>query len=438
MSARSRKDRSATASSTEERRTWDAVKATLRKFDRARVAKSAHEANLNRHRATLQEVLDRVGTLRKTDNDTRTADGVADQGKMDVDEEEEGEGDDEAEDARTAMADSKAALLRAVDDEIRLADEILETLSVLNALRPTAANDPPAKAMGRKKRRFSSVSMSPSLTPAPAQSPPPQPVSRASQHSYEKNDNRGGAFGATLDAAPSGSASTSSAATSSALRSSDSSSNLVSGSNSAIGSAARDTHNTSTSSANVSATPSASKSRQTPRGYVDPAKARREVLHAQLPLAKGRRVAFRQPTKSRSERGPTNGKGSEGETWILAVVMECINNDRNRYVVQDAEDRNSPTVNTTLKAIVPLPESVATLPPQDYAVGQWVMGMYPDTSCFYRAKVLGGGPGLTGRQNPAKLKSRTQELLAKPYQLEFEDDNNRMHEVSAGYVVERP
>ncbi|PWN40059.1 hypothetical protein IE81DRAFT_246253 [Ceraceosorus guamensis] len=351
----------------------------------------------------------------------------------------------------------------------RLADEILETLSVLNALRPTAANDPPAKAMGRKKRRFSSVSMSPSLTPAPAQSPPP--VSRASQHSHDKSDNRGGAFGATLDAAPSGSASTSSAAASSAVRSSESSSNLVSGSTSALGSAARDAHNTSISSANVSATPSASKSRQTPRGYVDPAKARREVLHAQLPLAKGRRVAFRQPTKSRSERGPTNGKGSgvqggagagkggtgggggggsssnnnnnnqteeEGETWILAVVMECINNDRNRYVVQDAEDRNSPTVNTTLKAIVPLPESVATLPPQDYAVGQWVMGMYPDTSCFYRAKVLGGGPGLTGRQNPAKLKSRTQELLAKPYQLEFEDDNNRMHEVSAGYVVERP
>lgn len=72
---------------------------------------------------------------------------------------------------------------------------------------------------------------------------------------------------------------------------------------------------------------------------MDPAKARREALAHQLPLQKGRRVAFRQPVKK-----PLNEKGGstpnkdqfqaavedEGETWIMATVIECINNDRNR------------------------------------------------------------------------------------------------------------
>lgn len=162
-------------------------------------------------------------------------------------------------------------------------------------------------------------------------------------------------------------------------------------------------------------------------GYVDPARARREVLAHQLPLQKGRKVAFRQPSKNKvgpgaanmstmtsrsaasanapgSVQGYTTGQGGlavpddEGETWIMATIIECINNDRNRYVVQDAEDTAiMPTYNTTLKAIVPLPESLTTLPLEDYKVGAQVMGLYPDTSCFYRAIVRGGGPGLSGK-----------------------------------------
>lgn len=165
----------------------------------------------------------------------------------------------------------------------------------------------------------------------------------------------------------------------------------------------------------------------TSSGYVDPARARREVLAHQLPLQRGRRVAFRQPNKSKvgpgaanvstmtsrsaasattpasSQGGYTTGRGGiavpddEGETWIMATIIECINNDRNRYVVQDAEDAAMPTYNTTLKAIVPLPESLTTLPSEDYKVGTHVMGLYPDTSCFYRAIVRGGGPGLNGK-----------------------------------------
>ncbi|EPQ32258.1 uncharacterized protein PFL1_00455 [Pseudozyma flocculosa PF-1] len=195
-------------------------------------------------------------------------------------------------------------------------------------------------------------------------------------------------------------------------------------------------------------------------GGVDPARARREALAHQLPLQKGRKVAFRQPVKKAAPGaagagaagGPIAGAGDaaaaagllpgeeDGETWIMATVIECINNDRNRYVVQDAEEEGplGPTWNTTLKAIVPLPESVSTLPPIDYPVGAQVMGLYPDTSCFYRATVQGGGPGILRPTPVSKLIKREQELLNANYQLIFEDDGDVVRLVPAFLVVERP
>jgi len=53
---------------------------------------------------------------------------------------------------------------------------------------------------------------------------------------------------------------------------------------------------------------------------------------------------------------------------------------------------------------VPLPESLSTLPTEDYRPGSIVLGLYPDTSCFYKAKVIRGGPGLNGRQISAKVR----------------------------------
>lgn len=64
----------------------------------------------------------------------------------------------------------------------------------------------------------------------------------------------------------------------------------------------------------------------------DPARTRREQYGAQLPLYPGRKVAFRPPL-GRGEPGPKD----DCEGWIMATVVECINNDRNRYVVRDAD-----------------------------------------------------------------------------------------------------
>jgi len=63
-------------------------------------------------------------------------------------------------------------------------------------------------------------------------------------------------------------------------------------------------------------------------------KARREALSRQLPLLPGRKVAFHQPPP---KTGAAHAKGEQiaegdGETWILAVVKKCINQDKNRLV----------------------------------------------------------------------------------------------------------
>ncbi|CAO1619878.1 unnamed protein product [Sympodiomycopsis kandeliae] len=180
---------------------------------------------------------------------------------------------------------------------------------------------------------------------------------------------------------------------------------------------------------------------------MDPAKARREALAHQLPLMKGRRVAFRQPNKAKgggsAHAGANNPQPAmitgdeEGETWIMAVITECINNDRNRYVVQDAEDPATPTFNTTLKAIVPLPENISTLPDKDYPPGSQVMALYPDTSCFYKAVIKGGGPKMDNLTKKQKDK-RQHELLNAKYLLEFDDDGGDIKSVPAFLVVERP
>lgn len=188
-------------------------------------------------------------------------------------------------------------------------------------------------------------------------------------------------------------------------------------------------------------------------GWTDPARARREQLGPQLPLQPGRKVTFRSPS-NKADQVPKD----EYEGWIMATVVECINNDRNRYVVRDDDpdveyvlhcfasplfllhprmlsgffffafmvslasmwqlcalpllfSRNKEShlltgelgfffshrtlYNTTLKAIVPLPESSATLPPRDYPSGHKVLAVYPDSTTFYPATILGGGPGLT-------------------------------------------
>ncbi|KAI0761965.1 SGF29 tudor-like domain-containing protein [Trametes elegans] len=171
-------------------------------------------------------------------------------------------------------------------------------------------------------------------------------------------------------------------------------------------------------------------------------KARREALALQLPLQEGRKVAFHPPTNTSKTDSIAGGKDEE---WILAVVTKCINQDKNRYEVQDPEPQEDgqpgQRYNTTLRAIIPLPDPNA--PPDsaahlnkypEFATGATVMALYPDTSCFYRAEVIASPRDL----NSAGRGAGTKQSTVPMYKLKFEDDDDQEHMVSAHWVVEWP
>ncbi|WFC94865.1 hypothetical protein MBRA1_001503 [Malassezia brasiliensis] len=110
------------------------------------------------------------------------------------------------------------------------------------------------------------------------------------------------------------------------------------------------------------------------------ADARLAQISAQLPLQRGRKVAFCQPQKN--DVYP----GEEGEVWIMATVISCINNDTHRYIVQDAEDEGN------------------------------------NGPCFYNATIQGGGPNISSATS--RSKKREAEFLQTPYQLMFDDDGS--------------
>lgn len=75
------------------------------------------------------------------------------------------------------------------------------------------------------------------------------------------------------------------------------------------------------------------KSRSASAARVGEEKGRRAELQNQLPLQRGRKVAFCQP--------PRDAQSGSEEEWILATVIGTIQGDKYRYVVQDAEDESS-------------------------------------------------------------------------------------------------
>ncbi|EJC98115.1 uncharacterized protein FOMMEDRAFT_114966 [Fomitiporia mediterranea MF3/22] len=162
------------------------------------------------------------------------------------------------------------------------------------------------------------------------------------------------------------------------------------------------------------------------------AKARHRFYQKQLPLQEGRKVAFHPPS--------TGGAEADENTWILAVITRCINPEKNRYEVQDAEPQEDgqpgQRYSSNTKTMIPLPDPEASpnspSHPNAYPVfgtGSTVMALYPDTSCFYRAEVIEvvDAPR-EGRTGSAKL----------AYRLRFEDDDDQVHTVKSQWVVEWP
>ncbi|KAH8913409.1 hypothetical protein BT69DRAFT_1333310 [Atractiella rhizophila] len=147
----------------------------------------------------------------------------------------------------------------------------------------------------------------------------------------------------------------------------------------------------------------------------------------QLPLRPGRSVVAK-PNKGTgtipggSPNGSLGERGRTGEDdWILGEIVECISGDKNRYVVKDSDPTSEDARwNMTLKTIIPLPDPKdreRTYPKKDYTPGMWVLALYPDTTSFYKAKIVGMGAN-------------------RHYMLLFEEDEDTTREVPEEYVTE--
>ncbi|EJD50702.1 hypothetical protein AURDEDRAFT_111917 [Auricularia subglabra TFB-10046 SS5] len=138
-----------------------------------------------------------------------------------------------------------------------------------------------------------------------------------------------------------------------------------------------------------------------------------------------RTIAFRVPT--------SEGRDASDAEWILARVIKVL--DPNNYVVQDADPEAPappPEYPTTRQSMLPLPDMESKDPFRDvpaFLPGQTVLALYPETTSFYRAQIISGGP--RDRNAGANKNSAT-------YRLKFDDDEDQEKLVSAQWVVEYP
>ncbi|GAA6049693.1 hypothetical protein JCM3770_004413 [Rhodotorula araucariae] len=167
-------------------------------------------------------------------------------------------------------------------------------------------------------------------------------------------------------------------------------------------------------------------------GAVPSLKARKDAIAAQLPLRPGRPIAVKE-----SKKNAPPAPATAPDNFILGRIVMCLQGDKNRYTVEDVDyDPANPTPeggkwNTTIKAIIPLPEKgdERTYPDYDYPPGMYVLACYPETTSFYRA-VIASGPHAT--TTGAGKKKEVQRV----YRLTFDDDEGAIRDVPVELVCD--
>lgn len=181
----------------------------------------------------------------------------------------------------------------------------------------------------------------------------------------------------------------------------------------------------------------------TPRASSSAASRRIAKLSAQLPLQPGRRAAFCQPSES-----------GDGE-WILATVLSRANEDKHRYVVQDAEDESGhgPYVvllTQDLDGDARHARASSGQPGYHADRGLRARDARPGPVSRYQLFLWCHCAGWRAadqrvrlaRQGTCRLSHQLQkretELLHAPYDLMFDDDGADVKQVPAYLVVEHP
>jgi len=97
-----------------------------------------------------------------------------------------------------------------------------------------------------------------------------------------------------------------------------------------------------------------------------------------------------------------------------------------------------------IRSIIPLPDPTGAAGPaylprnlEDFPAGTQVLGLYPETTSFYRATVISAPYPGTGMGKGVRMEKGKPELGAKKgkYRVEFVDDDGAVREVDAAMVV---
>lgn len=262
---------------------------------------------------------------------------------------------------------SLEALSRHVADELGILDVCLERLGILIALRE-APPDPPLQGRSTKKRRLEPAS---SVGSCDRGVSPLASTSTSNSHTHAASEQPNVDSPGSRISSPVPLSSLPPIFTHTQTRS-----QVGSRSSTPISDAS--TSKKTDASSTISARPTTS-------FRVD----RRVTYRDQLPLLPGRLVAFKRPRKT--------SDSSTEDHWIMAKVVKCISGDRNRYEVEDVDEDGRMgskqfSWNTTLKSIIPLPvkDQPETYPPAILPPGTAVLGLYPETTTFYRGKIKSG------------------------------------------------
>ncbi|OAV97016.1 hypothetical protein PTTG_00104 [Puccinia triticina 1-1 BBBD Race 1] len=263
-------------------------------------------------------------------------------------------------DALSASIDS---LSKHVTDELGILEVCLERLGILIALRE-APPDPPLQGRSTKKRR---------LEPASSAGSCDRGVSPFASTSTSNSQTQATSEQPTADSPASRISSPAPLSSLPAMFTQTQTRSQV-GSRSSTPISDGSTSKKTDCSSTVSARPTSFRA------------DRRVAFRDQLPLLPGRLVAFKRPRKP--------SENTSEEHWIMAKVVKCISGDRNRYEVEDVDEEGRKgskqfSWNTTLKSIIPLPvkDHPDTYPQTILHPGTTVLGLYPDTTTFYKGRV---------------------------------------------------
>ncbi|KAK0618852.1 SGF29 tudor-like domain-containing protein [Immersiella caudata] len=156
-----------------------------------------------------------------------------------------------------------------------------------------------------------------------------------------------------------------------------------------------------------------SKAESVPPELVMPGSAT-AAQRAKVHFHKGQDVVFK----------PKPSATNESPEWMMGRVQQVVGDGKQRrYKVQDADPDLTPDqraeYRTNASAMIPIPPSSVDLP--DLEKGKTVLALYPDSTTFYKAEVIGkdGPTGKVSLRFEGEENSVTLQLVERRYVVEY-------------------